>query len=137
MACLVRVGVGVTVLSIQLKEHSSNSGLRAGRCQIPLSGLWIFSLDSMVMAKAKAPKRPVLREDFLKKLDARDLYEIIRMFDGQPDGSAIELSDDKSVIFRKRSRNFSISKPSSLMPFISSLALTDRACLLLENTSSS
>jgi hypothetical protein len=33
MACLVRVGVGVTVLSIELKEHSSNSGRREGRCQ--------------------------------------------------------------------------------------------------------
>jgi hypothetical protein len=35
----------------------------------------------MVMAKAKAPKK-VLREDFLKNLATRDLYEIIRMFDG-------------------------------------------------------
>jgi hypothetical protein len=80
MSCLVRVGVGVTVLSIQLKEHSSDSGRREGRCQMSLMQLWIFSLDWV--AKAKAPKRvtPVLRDDFLKKLATRDLYEIIRMF---------------------------------------------------------
>jgi hypothetical protein len=42
-----------------------------------------------------------------------------------------------SLIFRKRSRNFSISRPSSLISFISSLARTDHACLLLENTSGS
>jgi hypothetical protein len=54
------------------------------------------------MVMAKAPKRvaDVLREDFLKKLATRDLYEIIRMFDGQPDGSQIELSDDKFVFNR-------------------------------------
>jgi hypothetical protein len=56
----------------------------------------------VVMAKAKAPKRvtDVSREEFLKQLATRDLYEIIRMFDGQPDGSQIELSDDKSIFNR-------------------------------------
>jgi hypothetical protein len=50
----------------------------------------------MVMEKAKARKRiaRVLREDFLKNLPTRDLYEIIRMFYGHSDEAAIELSDD-------------------------------------------
>jgi hypothetical protein len=57
--------------------------------------------DWMVMTKIPERVTDVLREDFLKKLAMRDLYEIIRMFDGQPDGSTIELGEEGLLYTRE------------------------------------